>query len=256
MAAAGSATLRDIALLAMLAGGYLWFLRAGRPASASPTRTARYRRWLARAPLAFGATALLALAVSGDLAALYVLPDALTGLVDPARRIAGLGNDPGQIQAAILAALVVSGLIGLAIARRWTQRGSMLPRRMARLVPQRRTELGWATLLAMAAALVEELYFRLALPLLLARATGSASGAMAVATLMFAYAHRGHGWPGMALALLTGATLALVYLATGDLWFAIVAHALLNLNGLVLRPLLTTPRGAAREISSSAATRS
>lgn len=254
MAAAGPATLRDLALLAMLAGGYLWFLRAARPAAASISRTARYRRWLARAPLTFGAVALLALAISGDLAALYALPDALTVLVDPARRIAGLGNDPRQIQVAVLAALVGSGLIGLAIARRRSQRGSMLPRPMAGLVPQRRTEIGWAALLALTAALVEELYFRLALPLVLARTTGSASGAMALAALMFAYAHRGHGWPGMALALLTGATLALVYLATGDLWFAIMVHALLNLNGLVLRPLLAIPRGAGREISSSAAT--
>ena len=41
---------------------------------------------------------------------------------------------------------------------------------------------------------------------------------------------------------LPGALLATIYLATGELWFAMLVHVLLNLNGLVLRPAALRPR--------------
>ena len=71
---------------------------------------------------------------------------------------------------------------------------------------------------------------------------------MALATALFAYAHRYQGWAGMAASALVGVTVAILYLATGQLWFAMLVHTLLNLNALVLRPLLVP-------VSSSAASR-
>lgn len=240
MGAGGSATLIDAALLAVLVAAYVWFIRSGARGVAAPDRIARYRRWMAYAPVAFGGSALLVLLMSGDLAALATLPVEFVPLVDDARRVAGLGDNVARIQIAVLAAVVGSAIIGVAVAawRHRRGRGALTPRAMASLVPGGRAEIGWAALLATVAAIVEELYFRVALPLIVARLSGSALAAMLIATLMFARAHRGYGWPGMAFGAFSGATLALLYLTTGQLWFAMLAHALLNLNGLVLRPLL------------------
>jgi membrane protease YdiL (CAAX protease family) len=251
MGAGGSATLIDAALLALLAAAYLWFIRSGARGIAAPDRIARYRRWMAYAPAAFGGSALLVLLMAADLAALVTLPVEFVPLVDDARRIAGLGNNVARIQIAVVAAVVGSALVGLAVAAWLRRRGrqDLTPRAIAVLLPRGLSEIGWAASLAAVAAIVEELYFRLALPLVVARLTGSALAAMLIATLMFARAHRGYGWPGMAFGAFSGATLALLYLATGELWFAMLAHALLNLNGLVLRPLVLP-------VSSSAASQS
>ena len=97
-------------------------------------------------------------------------------------------------------------------------------------------------MLGIAAGIVEELFFRLALPLFATLATGSASLGFALATLLFAGAHRYQGWAGMAFSGVAGALLATLYLATGELWFAMLVHVLLNLNGLVLRPAMSRPR--------------
>lgn len=251
MGAGASISLRDAVSLALVAAAYFWFIRSGARGIAAPDRVARYRRWVAYAPAAFGGSALLALVVAGDLAAISSLPAEFAPLVDTARRIAGLGDNVARIQIAVLAAVVGSALIGVAVTtwRRRRGRADLGPRALAALVPHTSREIGWAALLATVAAIVEELYFRLALPLIVARLSGSAVAAMLIATLMFARAHRGYGWPGMAFGAFSGATLALLYLATGQLWFAMLAHALLNLNGLVLRPLLLP-------VSSSDASRS
>jgi len=251
MGAGGSATLTDAALLAVLVAAYLWFIRSGARGTAAPDRIARYRRWMTYAPAAFGGSALLVLFVAGDIAALATLPAEFVPLVDDARRIAGLGDNVAHIQIAVLAAVLGSALIGVALAawRTRSGRGALTPHAMAALVPRSRMEICWAGSLATIAAIVEELYFRFALPLIVARLSGSALAAIVIATLMFARAHRGYGWPGMAFAVFSGATLALLYLVTGQLWFAMLAHALLNLNVLVLRPMLLP-------VSSSDASRS
>ncbi len=230
----------DIGLLILLGAAYLWFMQSGTPRIAATDRIARYRRWLARAPLAFGGSALVALAAAEQLPHLWSLPPVFTPIVADARRLAGLGDNVGHIQRAVVMAIVASALAG-AIVAAWRQgrgRRDLTPRGMMPLIPRNRRELGWAALLATMASVVEELYFRLALPLFATRVFDSAGLAMLVATGLFAIAHRGHGLAGMLFALLTGATLTLVYLTTGQLWFAMLAHALLNLNMLVLRPLL------------------
>jgi uncharacterized protein len=83
----------------------------------------------------------------------------------------------------------------------------------------------------------EELFFRLFLPLAVAAATGSDLVGFTVATLLFGFAHRYQGWSGMLATGAAGALLAAIYLASGAIWVAAALHAILNLNGLVLRPI-------------------
>ncbi|APR51222.1 CPBP family intramembrane metalloprotease [Sphingomonas koreensis] len=229
------------ALLAALIAAYAWYLRGG-GVPPQTSRIDRYRRWMRRAPLAFGMTAIAALAIGGRLDALTRLPPEFAALAAEARWLAGF--EGAAFEAAVLGGLAGGALIGLLLARWRLGRGKppFSAGDIERILPRNRSELGWTAALGTAAGIVEELFFRLALPLFATLATGSAPLGFTLATLLFAGAHRYQGWAGMAFSALAGALLATIYLATGDLWFAMLVHVLLNLNGLVLRPALLRPR--------------
>jgi membrane protease YdiL (CAAX protease family) len=106
------------------------------------------------------------------------------------------------------------------------------------LLPREAGE-GWlAAGSAVSAGIAEELYFRLLVPLAIAELTGNALAGFAVATILFALAHRYQRWLGVLSTGLVGALFAWLYLQSGALWVAMVAHAAVDLNGLVLRPAL------------------
>ncbi|MFL9839564.1 CPBP family intramembrane glutamic endopeptidase [Sphingomonas sp. ST-64] len=230
----------DALLLAALAAAYLWYVGGDGGGTGRDDRIGRYRRWMRRAPLAFGASALAALVLTGRWGALSIPPPEFEPLIAPARTLAGFGGDILDLKIAVLAGFGGGSLVGLAIAWWLARRGKrqLMAGKIAALMPRTAQEIGWTAALGTMAGLVEELFFRLAFPLFVARVTGSAELGMALTTLLFAYAHRYQGWVGMAMSALVGALLAILYLATGQLWFAMVVHILLNLNALVIRPLL------------------
>lgn len=243
--------LLDALLLIALIGAYLWYVRGDRSGRAPADRIASYRRWMRRAPLAFGASALIALLLTGRWGTIAVLPVEFAPLVPAARHLAGFGSNVLHLKIAVLAGFAGGAVIGLGIAWWRAHRGQqqLMSGKFAALLPRTAGEIGWTATLGITAAVVEELFFRLALPLFAASVTGSALLGMALSTALFAYAHRYQGWAGVAASALVGVTVAILYLATGQLWFAMLVHALLNLNALVLRPLLVP-------VSSSAASRS
>jgi len=231
------------ALLAALIAAYAWYLRGG-GVPPGTGRIDRYRRWLRRAPPAFGLSALVALAIGGRIDALVRLPAEFAGIAAQARRFAGFGGDPNTICLATLAALGGSTILGLILLRWQVRRGwrAFTSGNVERILPRRGSEFAWTAALGVSAALVEELFFRLAIPLFATLATGNAWLGFAFATLLFGAGHRFQGGRGRIFAAVVGALLAWLYLATGALWFTMLAHALLNLNGLVLRPALMPRR--------------
>ncbi|MHC5797332.1 CPBP family intramembrane glutamic endopeptidase [Lacisediminihabitans sp. FW035] len=106
------------------------------------------------------------------------------------------------------------------------------------LLPRNRPELVLGALLSVNAGVVEELLFRLAVPALVFGATGSASAAVIGSVLLFGALHFYQGWPGIVGATVIGALLMALYLASGSILVAIVAHALIDLRSLVLIPML------------------
>ncbi|MCR5869847.1 MULTISPECIES: CPBP family intramembrane glutamic endopeptidase [unclassified Sphingomonas] len=241
----------DVALLIALVGAYIWYVRGDRSGRAPADRIASYRRWMRRAPLAFGASAVAALLVASRWDAIEVLPPEFAPLIPPARQIAGFGGNVLHLKIAVLAGFACGAVIGLGIQWWRARQGKrqLMSGKFAALLPRTPGETGWTAALGITAGVVEELFFRLALPLFVARVSGDALLGMALATALFAYAHRYQGWAGVAASALVGVTLTILYLATSQLWFAMLVHALLNLNALVLRPLLVP-------VSSSAASRS
>ncbi len=235
-------------ILTALLAAYAWYVR-GSGGARGHSRIARYRRWLRRAPLAFGLTSLIALLVAGRLETLAALPPEFAHAAALARHLAGFGGDIAALKIAVLAGFGGGVLLGLAIAWWRKRRGKrqLAAGNLAAILPRNRNELAWTTALGIVAGMIEELYFRLALPLFAALATGSAAIGLALALAAFAFAHRYQGWIGMAFSAVAGALLTILYFATGSIGFAMLVHALLNLNGLVVRPALigADPRRAA-----------
>lgn len=236
------ATLAGWLALAALVAAYLWYVRGGGVASGSG-RVARYRRWLRRAPLAFGLSSLVALLLIGRLEALVLIPAEFAPGIALARDLAGFGDNIAGFQNAVLAGFGGGAVIGLAIGWWRKRRGKrqLVAGNLSRIMPQTRAELGWTSLLAVVAGVVEELFFRLALPLLATLVTGNVLVGFAFALLLFVFAHRYQGRAGMAFSAIAGGLLSILYLVSGALWFAMLLHALLNLNGLVLRPAILSP---------------
>lgn len=109
---------------------------------------------------------------------------------------------------------------------------------VAHLFPRNRAE-ALATLIpAINAGVSEEIFFRLALPLLATIGTGSAWAGLGIATCAFGLVHWYQGWKGVILTGLVGLTLASVYLDTGSLIQPIAIHALVDVLALTIRPAI------------------
>lgn len=225
--------LRHALLLAAALGAYFWYLRGG-PFPPHILAGRRFARLAARSGTLFGAGAALGLAAAGRTGALFAPPPEFAGAAAIARRWLPGMTEPTAF-GLIALGLVIGGTVG-ALLSRWRGRVFALGNVTA-VLPRHRGELGWAALLALSSGVSEELFFRLFLPLAVAAAAGSGVVGFAVATLLFGLAHRYQGWSGMVATSGAGLLLAAIYLASGSIWVAAALHAILNLNGLVLRPL-------------------
>jgi membrane protease YdiL (CAAX protease family) len=106
------------------------------------------------------------------------------------------------------------------------------------LLPRDSRETWMAVPLSLNAGVSEELFFRLALPLLVTAVTGSALIGLAAASIAFGLMHWYQGWRGVLITGLVGAFFCWVYVASGSLIRPVVLHVLVDLMALVVRPTL------------------
>lgn len=242
-------TRHHAAILLVPALGLLWlFLRGdmlGRWRREASWR--RYPAWVARAWTLFGAGSLTLLAMAGEVEAIARLPDAFAPVRTVLVERAGAIDPWGVMGLAAMGGLLLGGLAAGYLERCGRRVGLG---DVERVMPYDGRELRWAAALAVTAGITEELYFRLLLPLLIAVATGSAWLGCAVGVLLFGAAHRYQGWTGILATAAVGVLMTIVYLSTGSLAATMLLHALIDLNAVVLRPIVSG------RISSSAATRS
>ena len=197
-------------------------------------RRRRYRLWIAKSWVLFAAPALVGLALVGRLDAVVTLPPVFLPLAREAGYPAPIFGE------GIAIGLVAGSLIGAAwtLLRRRKGKAPVMLGDFSTLLPREAGE-GWlAATSAISAGITEEFYFRLLVPLAIAELTGSALAGFAVATILFALAHRYQRWLGVLATGLVGVLFAYLYLQSGALWVAMVAHAAVDLNGLVVRPAL------------------
>jgi len=208
----------------------------------SRARRRRYLIWVAKQLVYFALVALLGLALLKRLDALCFMPAEFAPL---AARIP-IG---GSIERLINSQVAIGMLIGVAIVgaviggmaavrgKRETPVGTIGD--IAALLPRNRAELLCGALLSVSAGVTEELMFRLFLPLLIVLVSGNVIVAFAVPVVVFGLMHRYQGMIGVIATTIIGALFAALYLGTQSLLTAMIVHALLDLNGMVLRPALT-----------------
>ena len=200
------------------------------------SRQARFAVWCLKALTLFGLVGTFALAALERSDAVLRMPVEFTG----ARTlvVAAIGDGRHFPIALMLGAMIGGGIAGEAIA--WLRRSAkpFMLGDVGVMMPRNAAEMRWGAALSVIAGVVEEVFFRLAVPLLVALLTGSAIAGFAVGLVMFALAHRYQGWLGVAATALVGALMTGLYLSSGDLWLAMLVHGFVDLNGLVIRPML------------------
>ena len=198
-------------------------------------RQATFRTWLLESLLTFGGGSVVLLAIAGGYAPRLIEAVRQT---PPGRWWMSLLDSHGGLILVIalsLAVLVVGGTILLVYLARNTEEVPTIGD-VAALLPRNRQELRYGAALSINAGVVEELLFRLAFPAVLFGATASVTVAIVGSVLVFGLLHAYQGVWGVLGATLIGGFLMLLYLASGSILVAIVAHALIDLRSLVLIP--------------------
>ncbi len=196
------------------------------------TRVAMFRRWLVKDALGVLLPALVGLALLGRLGAIGRVPPEFAPLRDwlPIRSI---GAEP----------LLIGGGVGVVLGLALSWRAGRRGRRpfawgaIDSVLSHSREEVPYGLAMAAMAGASEELFHRLLVPLLGAIVTGSALVGAGGALILFAAMHRYQGWRGVVSTGVVGALFQALYLLMGSLWPVMLVHVLLDVNGLVLRPL-------------------
>ena len=195
------------------------------------------RKWVRESFITFGGSAVVVLVLVWQFIPLFIDAVNRWGFVTDARRtFADSGALGVGLVVGFAAALVVGTLLIVVLARKETEVASVGD--VQALLPRNRAELRYGAALAINAGVVEELLFRLAMPALIFGVTGSAVAAVVASIVVFALLHVYQGVAGIVGALVIGALLMAVYLATGSILVAIVVHALFDLRSLVLIPIV------------------
>lgn len=106
------------------------------------------------------------------------------------------------------------------------------------LLPRTVGEARWTGLLSLGAGVGEELLFRALIPLGLAALGVPIVWGFLISCVIFAACHTYQGWAGVLATGVLGLVLAAAYATTYSLVTAIILHILIDLMGLVVRPLV------------------
>ncbi|MBB5714230.1 CPBP family intramembrane glutamic endopeptidase [Sphingomonas aerophila] len=185
----------------------------------------------------FGLTAAAALLLAGRPEAAVRMP----GEFAPAAVFAAVWTGipfPVALPVSFLVLAMIGGGVVAGLIARVRRREPMTLGDVSGMVPRRVSDLGWGALVSVVAGVGEELYFRLALPLVLSLLGIGAIWAFVGSALLFGWAHRYQGVLGITATAVIALLLSATYLLTGQLWIATVLHVALDLNGLIVRPLV------------------
>jgi uncharacterized protein len=249
---------KPIVLLILFAVVLAWFIytdgseyRRFKTFTESRARQRVYASWLVKSFLAFGGGAVLSLFWLGEQSALWAFPPAFAPLLKPARDSLQNGQGMKEFLFGAASSAVVGLIVMTLLLRVLRKRSGEKPKQVVigdiqPLLPRNGAERVWAAVLSLNAGLSEELFFRLALPLVLVLIFGNALIAFIIATVVFGFMHLYQGVPGVIATTIVGAVMSAIYLATGDIWIVIVLHAAIDLNGLLLMPYLAGRKAAAQ----------
>lgn len=199
-------------------------------------RQAAYRNMALRSFVQFALGGIAILVLIGRAEALFHFPPEFAAL-----RGTWLADDAAPDDWPAFLGLIGEIALGaLAIYAVWRfllgKRSQPVIGKVAHLFPRNRAEALASILPALNAGFSEEIFFRLALPLLATLATGSAWAGVAIAATAFGLVHWYQGWKGVLLTGLVGLVLASIYLSAKSLFEPVAIHALVDLLALTVRP--------------------
>jgi membrane protease YdiL (CAAX protease family) len=203
----------------------------------SYNRRRMMQKWLIQSFALFGTTSLVALLLAWQYIPLVI--DEINGYRWVANaRASFVASQPASviITFAVIAIVIVGGVLGIVAARKETALVSI--GNVQALLPRNRRELPYGAALSINAGIVEELLFRLALPAVIFGFTGNAAVAVILSVLVFGLLHAYQGILGVIGAMLVGALFMAIYLASENIFVAILAHALFDLRSLVVIPVI------------------
>lgn len=242
-------------LAALLAGLGIWTVHGNRQYAAfrqltdSDLRAAFYRRWTVESFVALTGVSAITLWMLGQPGAPFSLPEAFRPLSAALAPKGPTHDDAGtMIGLAIGAALGLSVLVAVYYFRLKRAidavSGDIEP-----LLPRNRMERLWSVPLCLNAGFSEELFFRLALPLLATQVTGSALAGFLIAGVAFGLMHAYQGWKGVLGTTFLGALFTLHYLEHGSLLWLMIVHAGIDLMAMIARPLIAARFGPRRQVA-------
>jgi uncharacterized protein len=240
--------LQTLLLLLILAALAWWAYldtdayRAFRLVEDSAKRRAFYRQWTWIPFVALGLGGLALLGLTGSLDALWRMPPEFAALRPTFEAGKSANANNANFLVGVMIGLICAGLVlGIALgiwARRIRKLTMPVVGDIEPLLPRNGAEIACAIPMAINAGVTEELFFRLALPLLAAQVTGSGLAGFAIACAAFALVHWYQGWKGMLVVFAFGIFFAGLYLLSGSLLLPMLVHVLVDLIALVVRPAI------------------
>jgi uncharacterized protein len=236
-----------IGLLSIILGGLAWcsyrdsrLYAAFQKLEQSEPRIRFYRRWTVESLILFGIGGVALLLAIGRIEALWVFPSDFAGASAPIRAVA----DPAGSSVERMLGMAIGLAIGLSVtALVWKMRLRKIRQPVVgdieALLPRNRKEVLACIPLAINAGISEEIFFRVALPLLALMATGSVTAAIAISIAAFGLAHWYQGWKGVFATTAVGGLLFWFYLSSGSLLKPIAFHIMIDMVALVIRPYIS-----------------
>ena len=246
MNAAVQLALTALALVACL--GLLWryitrgLLRSAGPSTApqQDSRIAWYRRKAVEQGLVMLAAPLAALALTGHLALAFQPGAAVAPFAYEILIRTGLTGEAFALQydwKPLLGLIVLIVALELVPVLRGKGKSFMLGN-VGALLPRNMAEARWTAVLALNAGIGEELLFRAFIPLALATLGVPIVWGFVFSCIVFAACHTYQGWVGVIATGALGLVLCAAYATTYSLVTAIILHILIDVMGLVVRPLV------------------
>lgn len=204
----------------------------------SAQRRGFYGRWTAQSFLILVGGSLITAAVLGRSLPFTATPPEFEQIADSLMpSAAGPSDGEGRLSQAIGFGLGVSIAITVGVWRMRRAMRAMLGDFDA-LIPRNGREMLAALPLCLNAGFSEELFFRLALPLLITAVTGSGVIGLGASTVIFGLVHAYQGWRGVIGTTLAGTVMTAIYLQSGSLLRPMMLHALIDIFTLIARPML------------------
>jgi fluoride ion exporter CrcB/FEX len=230
-------------LAAMLGGLAAWTVRGQRQYAAfkgltdTGARCAFYWRWTWESFVLLTGASVVTLLMLGQTRAPFETPAAFRALAAQLTSAKAAPSSPDGSLGFAIGLCVGIGLLILPQVLRMRKAVQAVAGDIEPLLPRNGLERLMAVPLSLNAGFSEELFFRLALPLLIAHLTGSAVAGFVVAGVAFGLAHAYQGWKGVLATGFVGGLLTVSYLGKGLVWVMAI-HAVIDLVALLVRPAI------------------